>query len=162
MYALRTAANVSRVAGVASARIVSAVSDTRTPYTGTTRLLIMPANHAMLTSMLAARRAYSSAHGDESYEEFNRRYTAAFESVPDLFELQRNLDNCFAYDLVPSAETITAALHACRRVNDFPTAVRIFDALKEKTNEQQYKEYMAILEPVKEQLGVPTSQELGL
>ncbi|KAI8057046.1 cytochrome c oxidase subunit VA-domain-containing protein [Syncephalis plumigaleata] len=134
MYALRTVAGVSRVAA-ASFRVSSAISAT-------------------------ARRAYS-AHAEESYEEFNRRYTATFESVPDLFELQRNLDNCFAYDNVPSVETITAALHACRRVNDFPTAVRVFDALREKTNDQQYKEYMAILQPVKEQLGVPTKEELG-
>lgn len=40
---------------------------------------------------------------------------------------QRNLNNCFAYDLVPSVEVLTAALKAARRVNDFPTAVRIFE-----------------------------------
>jgi len=41
--------------------------------------------------------------------------------------LQRNLNNAFAYDLVPSPGVITAALKAARRVNDFPTAVRIFE-----------------------------------
>ena len=41
--------------------------------------------------------------------------------------LQRNLNNAFAYDLVPSPSVITAALRAARRVNDFPTAVRIFE-----------------------------------
>lgn len=41
--------------------------------------------------------------------------------------LQRNLNNSFAYDLVPSTTVITAALKAARRVNDFPTAVRIFE-----------------------------------
>lgn len=40
---------------------------------------------------------------------------------------QRNLNNAFAYDLVPSPGVITAALKAARRVNDFPTAVRIFE-----------------------------------
>jgi cytochrome c oxidase subunit 5a len=40
---------------------------------------------------------------------------------------KRNLNNAFAYDLVPSPSVITAALHAARRVNDFPTAVRIFE-----------------------------------
>lgn len=40
---------------------------------------------------------------------------------------QRNLNNCFAYDLVPSVEVLTAALKAARRVNDFPTAVRVFE-----------------------------------
>lgn len=41
--------------------------------------------------------------------------------------LKRNLNNSFAYDLVPSTTVITAALRACRRVNDYPTAVRIFE-----------------------------------
>lgn len=40
---------------------------------------------------------------------------------------QRNLNNAFAYDLVPSPSVITAALKAARRVNDFPTAVRVFE-----------------------------------
>lgn len=40
---------------------------------------------------------------------------------------QRNLNNAFAYDLVPSPAVVTAALKAARRVNDFATAVRIFE-----------------------------------
>lgn len=40
---------------------------------------------------------------------------------------QRNLNNAFAYDLVPSPSVIAAALKAARRVNDFGTAVRIFE-----------------------------------
>lgn len=42
---------------------------------------------------------------------------------------QRNLNNAFAYDLVPSTSVINAALRAARRVNDFPTAVRIFEGM---------------------------------
>lgn len=42
---------------------------------------------------------------------------------------QRNLNNAFAYDLVPSPSVCTAALRAARRVNDFPTAVRIFEGM---------------------------------
>jgi hypothetical protein len=40
---------------------------------------------------------------------------------------QRNLNNAFAYDLVPSPTVVAAALKAARRVNDFATAVRIFE-----------------------------------
>jgi hypothetical protein len=43
--------------------------------------------------------------------------------------IQRNLNNAFAYDLVPSPSVLTAALKAARRVNDFPTAVRIFEGM---------------------------------
>jgi hypothetical protein len=46
--------------------------------------------------------------------------------VLTVFE-QRNLNNAFAYDLVPSPTVIAAALKAARRVNDFPTAVRVFE-----------------------------------
>ena len=58
---------------------------------------------------------------------FARRYEKEFENVQDVFELQRNLNNAFAYDLVPSPSVVIAALRAARRVNDFPTAVRIFE-----------------------------------
>ena len=49
--------------------------------------------------------------------------------MQDVFELQRNLNNAFAYDLVPSPSVITAALRAARRVNDYPTAVRVFEGM---------------------------------
>ena len=49
--------------------------------------------------------------------------------MQDVFELQRNLNNAFAYDLVPSPSVVIAALRAARRVNDFPTAVRIFEGM---------------------------------
>jgi hypothetical protein len=64
-----------------------------------------------------------------TYVSFSRahRYEKEFESVQDVFELQRNLNNAFAYDLVPSPSVVIAALRAARRVNDFPTAVRIFE-----------------------------------
>lgn len=47
--------------------------------------------------------------------------------LTDYRTIQRNLNNAFAYDLVPSPEVLIAALKAARRVNDFPTAVRIFE-----------------------------------
>ncbi|KAI5816900.1 cytochrome c oxidase subunit VA-domain-containing protein, partial [Pyronema omphalodes] len=73
-----------------------------------------------------AVRNYSDSH-EESFEEFTARYEKEFDAVQDVFELQRNLNNAFAYDLVPSVSVITAALKAARRVNDFPTAVRVFE-----------------------------------
>lgn len=48
-----------------------------------------------------------------------------------LLHQQRNLNNAFAYDLVPSPSVIVAALKAARRVNDFPTAVRVFEGQTE-------------------------------
>ena len=101
--------------------------------------------------------------------------------------LQRNLNNAFAYDLVPSPSVITAALKAARRVNDFPTAVRIFEGtswscvwatpsqvlppshlanhipigIKAKVeNRGQYEQYLEELKPLREELGVSLKEDL--
>ncbi|KAI9137218.1 cytochrome c oxidase subunit 6, mitochondrial [Paraphysoderma sedebokerense] len=116
------------------------------------------------TSILAFARNYS-AHGDDSLSpaEFSSKYVKFFETATDLFEVQRGLNNCFSYDIVPSVEVCEAALKACRRVNDFPTAVRIFEGLQDKCpSKSQYDQYVQALKPVKEELGVLTKEELGL
>jgi len=103
----------------------------------------------------------ASHHAEESFEEFTTRYTAFFGNVQDLFELQRGLNNCFAYDLVPAPSIIESALRAARRVNDYSTAVRIFEGLKEKVeNETQYQAYLQELKPVRDELGISTKEEL--
>ncbi|KAK4700412.1 hypothetical protein P7C70_g5836, partial [Phenoliferia sp. Uapishka_3] len=56
---------------------------------------------------------------------------------------------------------IEEALRAARRVNDYSTAVRIFEGLKEKTeNAQQYQQYMTETEPLRKELGILTREEL--
>ncbi|KAI8933124.1 Cytochrome c oxidase subunit 6 [Plenodomus lindquistii] len=109
----------------------------------------------------SAVRKSDDAHAEETFEEFTARYEKEFEKVNDVFELQRNLNNCFAYDLVPSASVITAALRAARRVNDFPSAVRVFEGIKFKVeNKGQYAEYLQELEPIREELGIPLKEAL--
>ncbi|KAL9619422.1 MAG: hypothetical protein Q9160_005933 [Pyrenula sp. 1 TL-2023] len=103
----------------------------------------------------------SGAHEEETFEEFSDRYEKEFDSVQDVFELQRNLNNAFAYDLVPSPGVCAAALKAARRVNDFPTAVRVFEGIKAKVeNQGQYKEYLDELKPLREELGVNLKEDL--
>ncbi|KAI9850599.1 MAG: Cytochrome c oxidase subunit 6 [Thelocarpon superellum] len=107
------------------------------------------------------RRSDHDAHHEESFEEFSARYEKEFDGVQDVFELQRNLNNAFAYDLVPSPSVITAALRAARRVNDFPTAVRIFEGIKAKVeNKGQYDEYVRDLKDLREELGVILKEDL--
>ncbi|KAI4155577.1 MAG: hypothetical protein LQ340_000911 [Diploschistes diacapsis] len=121
---------------------------------------------AVCPSRIGARGFGSTAqqmaeHGEETFEEFTSRFEKEFEGVRDVFELQRNLNNAFAYDLVPSPSVISAALKAARRVNDFPTAVRIFEGIKAKTeNTQQYKDYLEELKPLREELGVNLKEDL--
>ncbi|KAI1932928.1 Cytochrome c oxidase subunit 6 [Ophidiomyces ophidiicola] len=103
----------------------------------------------------------SGAHEEETFEQFSVRYEKEFDSVQDVFELQRNLNNAFAYDLVPSVAVMTAALKAARRVNDFPTAVRIFEGIKAKVeNKSQYEAYLEELKPLREELGISLQEEM--
>ncbi|KAI9676033.1 MAG: Cytochrome c oxidase subunit 6 [Caeruleum heppii] len=112
-------------------------------------------------STTARRAADENDHHEESFEEFTARYEKEFDTVQDVFELQRNLNNAFAYDLVPSPSVITAALRAARRVNDFPTAVRVFEGIKAKVeNKGQYDEYLRDLKDLRDELGVPLKEDL--
>jgi cytochrome c oxidase subunit 5a len=94
--------------------------------------------------------------------------------------LQRNLNNAFAYDLVPSPGVCIAALKAARRVNDYPTAVRVFEGRKSDIcadgschakllltgikakveNTHQYDEYLEELKPLREEMGINLKEEL--
>lgn len=97
---------------------------------------------------------YAHAH-QESFEAFSERYVTFFQNAEDLFELQRGLNNCFAHDLVPSPAVIEAAVKAARRVNDYSTAVRIFEGVSEKVeNKAQYEAYLEELKPLREELGM--------
>lgn len=103
----------------------------------------------------------SSSHAEETYDEFTNRYVSFFSGVQDIFELQRGLNNAFAYDLVPSPKIIEAALRAARRVNDFSTCVRIFEGIEEKVeNSSQYNDYLEELKGVRQELGIATREEL--
>ncbi|KAI9890332.1 MAG: Cytochrome c oxidase subunit 6 [Vezdaea aestivalis] len=102
-----------------------------------------------------------SGHSEETFEEFNARFEKEFEGVMDVFELQRNLNNVFAYDLVPTVAVMEAALTAARRVNDFPTAVRIFEGIKGKVeNKAQYEAYLVEMKDLRESLGVNLKEDL--
>ncbi|KAF8861194.1 putative cytochrome c oxidase subunit 6, mitochondrial [Acephala macrosclerotiorum] len=118
--------------------------------------------YSFSTSSIRRSDKEEGGHGhEESFEEFTARYEKEFDQVQDVFELQRNLNNAFAYDLVPSPSVLTAALKAARRVNDFPTAVRIFEGIKAKVeNRGQYDQYLEELKPLREELGVSLKEDL--
>ncbi|KAL7746610.1 Peroxisomal membrane protein PMP27 [Sorochytrium milnesiophthora] len=114
-------------------------------------------------SSILVRHGSSATDENLSFEDFTQKYVAFFNSAEDLFEVQRGLNNCFSYDLVPAPEVCEAAIRACRRVNDFPTAVRVFDGLKQKCpSTAQYQQYLDVLKPIREELGVSTRDELSL
>lgn len=115
-----------------------------------------------LRGSLVSHRCYSGGHDDESFESFSQRYEKFFAGVEDLFELQRGLNNCFAYDLVPSVGVIEQALRASRRVNDFATSVRIFEGIAQKVeNKGQYAQYLEELKSIREELGITLKENLA-
>ncbi|KAF9347167.1 Cytochrome c oxidase subunit 6 [Mortierella sp. AD094] len=137
-----------------------------TRFIAISRPLAAAARLQVARSAIATRSAvqirHYSEHHEESFEDYTARFVKFFDNVDDLFELQRGLNNAFGYDLVPSPSVIEAALKAARRVNDYPTAVRIFEGLKVKAgSEAVYKQYLDELAPLKAQLGVDTKEELG-
>ncbi|KAK4110762.1 COX5A-domain-containing protein [Canariomyces notabilis] len=114
-----------------------------------------------LSNTFSTSSRMRSEHQEETFEEFSARYEKEFDNVQDVFELQRNLNNAFAYDLVPSPSVLSAALRAARRVNDFPTAVRIFEGIKAKVeNNGQYQQYLEELKPLREELGIPLKEDM--
>jgi len=123
-----------------------------------------------LTSLALSQRSASSpirhsssghASEQETFDDFSKRYTNFFDNAEDLFELQRGLNNCFAYDLVPGVEVIESALRASRRLDTFSTAVRIFEGIREKVeNHGQYEMYLQELKGIKDELGIVTKEEL--
>jgi cytochrome c oxidase subunit 5a len=107
-----------------------------------------------LTAAVRFASGGAHAHETESFEAFNTRYRNFFDSCDDLFELQRGLNNCFAYDLVPTTEVVDSALRCARKVNDYATAVRILEGVREKVeNKGQYKAYLEELKGTIEELG---------
>ncbi len=89
------------------------------------------------------------------------RFEKEFDEAYDLFEVQRVLNNAFSYDLVPAPSVIEKALLACRRVNDYATAVRVFEGLKVKVeNNEQYEAYLDELKDIRKDLGVDLKEEL--
>lgn len=115
--------------------------------------------------MLLLHLGYAGVPNPEQHkniDDFISRWTNHFNTAPDLFELQRGLNNCFGYDLVPPVPVIKSALHAARRLNDFPTAVRVFGALKTKTeNDKQYMVYLEALKEDINEFGICTPEELN-
>ncbi|XP_024066097.1 cytochrome c oxidase subunit 5A, mitochondrial [Terrapene carolina triunguis] len=109
-------------------------------------------------------RCYS--HGtQESDEEFDARWVTYFNKPDiDAWELRKGMNTLVGYDLVPEPKIIDAALRACRRLNDFATAVRILEVVKDKAgpHKEIYPYVIQELRPTLNELGISTPEELGL
>uniref|UniRef100_A0A8C1J960 Cytochrome c oxidase subunit 5A, mitochondrial n=1 Tax=Cyprinus carpio TaxID=7962 RepID=A0A8C1J960_CYPCA len=111
-----------------------------------------------------AVRCYSHAKV-ESDEEFDSRWVTYFNK-PDLdtWELRKGMNTLIGYDLVPEPKILDSALRACRRLNDLASAVRILEAVKDKSGPHQeiYPYVIQELRPTLQELGISTPEELGI
>jgi len=109
-------------------------------------------------------RAYSHGHV-ESDEEFDSRWVNYF-SKPDIdaWELKKGMNTLIGYDLVPEAKILDSALRACRRLNDLASAIRILEAVKDKSGPHKdiYPYLLQELKPTLSELGISTPEELGI
>lgn len=63
--------------------------------------------------------------------------------------------------MVPSTDVIASVLKAARKVDDYATAVRVLQGVKEKVeNKGQYEAYLQELGPLIKELGVDTKEQL--
>ncbi|XP_025908395.1 cytochrome c oxidase subunit 5A, mitochondrial [Nothoprocta perdicaria] len=114
----------------------------------------------------AALYARCYSHGSqESDEEFDARWVTYFNKPDiDAWELRKGINTLVGYDLVPEPKIIDAALRACRRLNDFASAVRILEVVKDKAgpHKEIYPYVIQELRPTLSELGISTPEELGL
>ncbi|XP_014385976.1 PREDICTED: cytochrome c oxidase subunit 5A, mitochondrial isoform X2 [Myotis brandtii] len=117
-----------------------------------------------LTSGIQSVRCYS--HGShETDEEFDARWVTYFNKPDiDAQKLCKGMNTLVGYDLVPEPKIIDAALRACRRLNDFASAVRILEVVKDKAgpHKEIYPYVIQELRPTLNELGISTPEELGL
>lgn len=106
-----------------------------------------------------------SSHSKESDADFDARFENFFNRKDiDGWDIRRGINDLWGHDLVPEPKIIVAALHACRRVNDFALAVRIIEAVKDKCGSKVSEIYPYIIQeiqPTLTELGISTPEELG-
>nr|XP_024003185.1 cytochrome c oxidase subunit 5A, mitochondrial [Salvelinus alpinus] len=82
----------------------------------------------------------------------------------DAWELRKGMNTLIGYDLVPEPKILEAALRACRRLDDLASAMRILEAVKDKSGPHKniYPYLIQELRPTLDELGISTPEELGM
>ena len=71
----------------------------------------------------------------------------------------------FLEDCVPEPIIVSAALRACRRVNDFALAMRLLELIRHKAGfaaDEIYPYIIQEIQPTLDELGIPTLQQMGI
>lgn len=107
-------------------------------------------------------RAKSSCADTADFDDY---YEAYFNRTNiDGWECRKAMNDLAGMDLVPEPRIITAALKACRRLNDYAMAVRWLEACKDKCGSQKNIIWPYLLQeirPTLDELGIEIPEELG-
>lgn len=103
-------------------------------------------------------KGIESKDSDEEWVQFFNR-----EDIDD-WELSRGLKELYCMDLVPDPKIVVAMIRAARRLNDVALAIRVLEVVKEKAcgNQRVYSYVMDEVNPLLDELGLKTLEELGL
>nr|ACT31598.1 cytochrome c oxidase subunit Va protein-like protein [Artemia franciscana] len=114
---------------------------------------------------LALSSTQLSKHKTESDEEFDARYEAFFNR-PDIdgWEIRKAMNDLAGMDLIPEPKIVIAALHACRRLNDYALTTRFLETIRDKCGGRVKEIYPYLLQeirPTLDELGISTPDQLG-
>merc|ERR1712173_220046 len=112
----------------------------------------------------ATYRWMGSAKSSETDAEFDARYEAYFNRKDiDGWEIRKGMADLAGMDLVPEPAIVSAALRACRRVNDYALTTRILEVVKLKAahNPEIWPYMMQELKPTMEELGIASLEDMG-
>ncbi|XP_050346083.1 cytochrome c oxidase subunit 5A, mitochondrial [Nymphalis io] len=130
-------------------------------FVNVVRKSLVPATR--VSSVIPARWSHDGPV--ESEEEFDARYEAFFNRKDiDGWEVRKGMNDLCGMDLVPDPKIIKAAMHACRRVNDYALAIRFLEACKDKCGPKVGEIYPYIIQEIKPtltELGIETPEEIG-
>ncbi|XP_047721472.1 cytochrome c oxidase subunit 5A, mitochondrial-like [Prionailurus viverrinus] len=132
----------------------------------------MPAPEASRTQVqvlapppLSSQFAATPRGSHETDGEFDAHRVTYFNKPDiDAWELCKGMNMLVGYTLVPEPKIIDAALRAYRWLNDFASAVRILEVVKDKAgpHKEIYPYVIQELRPTLNELGISTPGELGL
>ena len=88
------------------------------------------------------------------------------ENIVDttLQELHFGIHHIYGDDATPKPEVVCAILRACRRVNDFPLTVRVFELVYEKSNwdREIFNWVIQGCQSTIDELGLTLPEEMGV
>ncbi|KAI6656743.1 Cytochrome c oxidase subunit 5A, mitochondrial-like [Oopsacas minuta] len=86
------------------------------------------------------------------------------QSDIDKWLLRNGYNKLYGLDMVPEPKILVSVLNACRRLSDFPSAIRVLESVKLKAggNPEIYDYVIQELKPTLTELGIPTPEELGV